>query len=158
MAISVRLPSGKGPYIEHYLIQGSEDGHIGLESSENKFNSIPLLIAHYCQCWWVPEAENNLLRIPAMTNAAIKRIRLQILLNFILSRVFFFSRSDELPVQLTLPRAIRDAKNRQQLTSLALLGQGRCYPLCVFKWYVDSCVSYAIAVVFCMRYRVLCSM
>ncbi|XP_065205271.1 protein sprint isoform X2 [Planococcus citri] len=81
MAISVRLPSGKGPYIEHYLIQGSEDGQIGLESSENKFPSIPLLIAHYCQC------------------------------------------CDELPVQLTLPRAIRDAKNRQQLTSLALLGQ-----------------------------------
>lgn len=35
----------------------------------------------------------------------------------------FLSRSDELPVQLTLPRAMRDAKNRQQLSSLALLGQ-----------------------------------
>jgi len=31
--------------------------------------------------------------------------------------------SDELPVQLTLPRAMREAKNRQQLSSLALLGQ-----------------------------------
>lgn len=31
--------------------------------------------------------------------------------------------SDELPVQLTLPRALREAKNRQQLSSLALLGQ-----------------------------------
>lgn len=30
---------------------------------------------------------------------------------------------DELPVQLTLPRALREAKNRQQLSSLALLGQ-----------------------------------
>ncbi|XP_039275206.1 uncharacterized protein LOC120349307, partial [Nilaparvata lugens] len=30
---------------------------------------------------------------------------------------------DELPVQLTLPRAVREAKNRQQLSSLALLGQ-----------------------------------
>lgn len=30
---------------------------------------------------------------------------------------------DELPVQLILPRALRDAKNRQQLSSLALLGQ-----------------------------------
>lgn len=30
---------------------------------------------------------------------------------------------DELPVQLVLPRALRDAKNRQQLSSLALLGQ-----------------------------------
>lgn len=33
-------------------------------------------------------------------------------------------RSDELPVQLSLPRALREAKNRQQLSSLALLGQG----------------------------------
>lgn len=31
--------------------------------------------------------------------------------------------SDELPVQLTLPRAFREAQNRQQLSSLALLGQ-----------------------------------
>ncbi|XP_037036638.1 protein sprint isoform X2 [Bradysia coprophila] len=30
---------------------------------------------------------------------------------------------DELPVQLTLPRALREAQNRQQLSSLALLGQ-----------------------------------
>ncbi|KAI9582269.1 hypothetical protein GQX74_015392 [Glossina fuscipes] len=30
---------------------------------------------------------------------------------------------DELPVQLVLPRALREAKNRQQLSSLALLGQ-----------------------------------
>uniref|UniRef100_A0A0K8SRC7 Protein sprint n=3 Tax=Lygus hesperus TaxID=30085 RepID=A0A0K8SRC7_LYGHE len=81
MAISVRLPAGKGPYIEHYLIQAAQDGQLSLESSENKFSSIPGLIAHYCQC------------------------------------------CDELPVQLTLPRAIRDAKNRQQLSSLALLGQ-----------------------------------
>lgn len=30
---------------------------------------------------------------------------------------------DELPVQLCLPKALREAKNRQQLSSLALLGQ-----------------------------------
>lgn len=30
---------------------------------------------------------------------------------------------DELPVQLSLPRALKEAKNRQQLSSLALLGQ-----------------------------------
>ncbi|KAK9512437.1 hypothetical protein O3M35_000871 [Rhynocoris fuscipes] len=81
MAISVRLPAGKGPYIEHYLIQAGPDGQLSLESSDNKFPSIPGLIAHYAQC------------------------------------------CDELPVQLTLPRAIREAKNRQQLSSLALLGQ-----------------------------------
>lgn len=35
----------------------------------------------------------------------------------------FVASSDELPVQLSLPRAMREAKNRQQLSSLALLGQ-----------------------------------
>ncbi|PNF41657.1 hypothetical protein B7P43_G07620 [Cryptotermes secundus] len=80
MAISVRLPAGKGPYIEHYLIQ-AVDGELSLESSDNRFSNIPSLIAHYSQC------------------------------------------CDELPVQLTLPRAMREAKNHQQLSSLALLGQ-----------------------------------
>ncbi|KAL0108302.1 hypothetical protein PUN28_015088 [Cardiocondyla obscurior] len=80
MALSVRLPAGKGPYIEHYLIQANK-GKLSLETSENRFDNIPSLIAHYSQC------------------------------------------CDELPVQLTLPRAMRDAKNRQQLSSLALLGQ-----------------------------------
>ncbi|XP_051169511.1 protein sprint isoform X2 [Leptopilina boulardi] len=80
MALSVRLPPGKGPYIEHYLIQ-SNKGKLSLETSENRFDNIPSLIAHYSQC------------------------------------------CDELPVQLTLPRAMREAKNRQQLSSLALLGQ-----------------------------------
>lgn len=51
MAISVRLPSGKGPYIEHYLIQAATDNRLALESSDNKFDSIPMLIAHYAQCW-----------------------------------------------------------------------------------------------------------
>ncbi|XP_050442799.1 protein sprint isoform X2 [Adelges cooleyi] len=81
MAISVRLPSGKGPYIEHYLIQATSDNRLALESSDNKFDSIPMLISHYAQC------------------------------------------CDELPVQLMLPKAIQEAKNRQQLSSLALLGQ-----------------------------------
>ncbi|XP_053608353.1 protein sprint isoform X7 [Plodia interpunctella] len=80
MAISVRLPADKGPYIEHYLIQAS-DGRIGLETSHNRFDNIPELIAHYSQC------------------------------------------CDELPVQLQLPRALREAKSRQQLSSLTLLGQ-----------------------------------
>ncbi|XP_045484735.1 protein sprint isoform X6 [Pieris rapae] len=80
MAISVRLPADKGPYIEHYLIQASA-GRIGLETSANRFDNIPELIAHYSQC------------------------------------------CDELPVQLQLPRPLRDAKSRHQLSSLALLGQ-----------------------------------
>ncbi|CAK1543050.1 unnamed protein product [Leptosia nina] len=80
MAISVRLPADKGPYIEHYLIQAS-GGRIGLETSTNRFDNIPELIAHYSQC------------------------------------------CDELPVQLQLPRPLREAKSRHQLSSLALLGQ-----------------------------------
>ncbi|XP_011555386.3 protein sprint isoform X7 [Plutella xylostella] len=80
MAISVRLPQDKGPYIEHYLIQAA-DGKIGLETSHNRFDNIPELIAHYSQC------------------------------------------CDELPVQLQLPRPLREAKSRHQLSSLALLGQ-----------------------------------
>lgn len=50
MAISVRLPAGKGPYIEHYLIEAGPDG-LSLESSDNKFVSIQALVAHYAQCW-----------------------------------------------------------------------------------------------------------
>ncbi|XP_063894636.1 protein sprint isoform X5 [Helicoverpa armigera] len=80
MAISVRLPADKGPYIEHYLIQAAS-GRIGLETSHNRFDNIPELIAHYSQC------------------------------------------CDELPVQLQLPRPLREAKSRHQLSSLALLGQ-----------------------------------
>lgn len=47
-------------------------------------------------------------------------------MTYILFRFSFFfnsNPSDELPVQLTLPRALREASNRQQLSSLALLGQ-----------------------------------
>lgn len=50
MAVSVRLPPGTGPYIEHYLIQ-SNQGVLSLETSKFKFDSIPALIAHYSQCW-----------------------------------------------------------------------------------------------------------
>lgn len=50
MALSVRLPSGKGPYIEHYLIQANK-GKLSLETSDNRFDNIPSLIAHYAQCW-----------------------------------------------------------------------------------------------------------
>ncbi|XP_011684298.1 PREDICTED: protein sprint-like [Wasmannia auropunctata] len=47
-----------------------------------------------------------------------------ILIRVVSDTIYFcFANSDELPVQLTLPRAMREAKNRQQLSSLALLGQ-----------------------------------
>lgn len=80
MAISVRLPKNKGPYIEHYLIEATgREYH--LEGSDNHFEAIPTLVAHYCEC------------------------------------------CDELPVQLTLPQTISLASSRQELSSIAMLGQ-----------------------------------
>ena len=80
MALSVRLPEGRGPHIEHYLIEDGGSGKLHLEGSDNYFSAIPMLVSHYSNC------------------------------------------CDELPVQLTLPKVLSQS-NRQQLTSLALLGQ-----------------------------------
>ncbi|CAL1279486.1 unnamed protein product [Larinioides sclopetarius] len=81
MALSVRLPEDKGPYVEHYLIETVGDAQLRLEGSDNNFHAIPMLVAHYCQC------------------------------------------CDELPVQLALPTPLAQAGSRQELSSLALLGQ-----------------------------------
>ena len=80
MALSVRLPEGRGPHVEHYLIEDGGNSRLHLEGSDNYFSAIPMLVCHYCNC------------------------------------------CDELPVQLTLPKVLSES-NRQQLTSLALLGQ-----------------------------------
>jgi len=50
MALSVRLPKGKGPYIEHYLIENLGNRKLHLEGSERYFSVVPMLISHYCQC------------------------------------------------------------------------------------------------------------
>lgn len=50
MALSVRLPKSKGPYIEHYLIENLGNRKLHLEGSERFFSVIPMLICHYCQC------------------------------------------------------------------------------------------------------------
>jgi len=127
MAISVRLPSGKGPYIEHYLIQATADNRLALESSDNKFDSIPMLIAHYAQCWW---DINRLLWPLLQCKNFLKKTHARHI-------IFYLHRfSDELPVQLMLPKAIQEAKNRQQLSSLALLGQGRLF--CICQRFVSS--------------------
>lgn len=81
MAITVRLPDDKGPYIEHYLIEAVGNNKLRLEGSDFHFSAIPLLVAHYCQC------------------------------------------CDELPVQLSLPKSIMTALTKQELTSMAHLGQ-----------------------------------
>jgi hypothetical protein len=80
MALSVRLPEGRGPHVEHYLIEDGGNGKLHLEGSDNYFNAIPMLVCHYANC------------------------------------------CDELPVQLTLHKVLAQS-SRQQLTSLALLGQ-----------------------------------
>lgn len=49
MAMSVRLPEGKGPHIEHYLIENSGGGKFHLEGSDNYFTAVPMLVAHYSQ-------------------------------------------------------------------------------------------------------------
>lgn len=102
MAVSVRLPPDTGPYIEHYRIL-SHQGLISLESSKFKFDSIPALIAHYSQCWYVS----------------------YLFVFFLQIKMFYFNIvfSDELPVQLRLPLALREANNCKTLSSLALLGQ-----------------------------------
>ncbi|KAK3867977.1 hypothetical protein Pcinc_026603 [Petrolisthes cinctipes] len=82
LALSVRLPPDKGPYIQHYLIEIHDHGSsYSLEASDNRFDNLPALITYYSQC------------------------------------------CDELPVQLRLPRAIQEARSRQDLSSLSLLGQ-----------------------------------
>lgn len=54
-----------------------------------------------------------------------------------LSLIYAFS--DELPVQLQLPRPLREAKSRQQLSSLTLLGQEFWgYPMANSKNYPNS--------------------
>lgn len=60
MAISVRLPQGRGPHVEHYLIEkmlkpasnkpASSLSIYRLEGSEHYFNSILQLVIHYSNC------------------------------------------------------------------------------------------------------------
>lgn len=50
MALSVRLPENRGPYVEHYLIEAIGDGKLRLEGSDNHFHAIPMLVVHYYQC------------------------------------------------------------------------------------------------------------
>lgn len=98
MAISVRLPVDVGPYIEHYLII-SQCGVLSLENSREKFDSIPALIGTII----------NFKPCPLFY------------LSYILAH--YSSVCEELPVQLCLPKSLNEINNRQQLSSLALLGQ-----------------------------------
>ncbi|XP_037073336.1 protein sprint-like [Pollicipes pollicipes] len=46
MALTVRLPPGKGPHVEHFLVR-VQGGKLGLELSDHRFDNISSLIAHY---------------------------------------------------------------------------------------------------------------
>ncbi|OTF71659.1 Src homology 2 (SH2) domain containing protein, partial [Euroglyphus maynei] len=60
MAVSVRLPQGRGPHVEHYLIEKIIKAPVSastksttvfrLEGSEHYFNSMLQLVLHYAQC------------------------------------------------------------------------------------------------------------
>jgi hypothetical protein len=50
MALSVRLPVGRGPHVEHYLIEELAERKLHLEGSTHYFSVLPQLICHYCQC------------------------------------------------------------------------------------------------------------
>ena len=50
MALSVRLPAGKGPHVEHFLIE-KHDGKLSLETSDNRFSDISSLVACYSTRW-----------------------------------------------------------------------------------------------------------
>lgn len=100
MAISVRLPTELGPYIEHYLII-SQNGVLSLENSREKFDSIPALIG----------------KITTIFMAILLHIKVRYI------AAHYSSVCEELPVQLCLPKSLREINNRQQLSSLALLGQ-----------------------------------
>lgn len=50
MALSVRLPVGRGPHVEHYLIEELAERKLHLEGSVHYFSVLPQLICHYCQC------------------------------------------------------------------------------------------------------------
>lgn len=82
------------------------------------------------------ESDSNSLCALTKTSLIVM-IQIHIKQSVIISLFF----SDELPVQLTLPRAMREAKNHQQLSSLALLGQGKVLSCKHFLYDVLKVVS-----------------
>ena len=45
---------------------------------------------------------------------------------------------DELPIKLALPKAIRSAQTNQELTAIALQGQGNVVSVCLFVYLTQS--------------------
>ncbi|XP_043189172.1 protein sprint-like isoform X3 [Amphibalanus amphitrite] len=86
MALSVRLPAGKGPHVEHFLIE-KQDGKLSLESSDNRFSDICSLVACYSsRCDELPVQ----LRLPDSLQKAESRH--QLLSRALLGQEFWQSR------------------------------------------------------------------
>ncbi|XP_058445672.1 protein sprint isoform X1 [Malaya genurostris] len=101
-----------------HLLQGKEEGNFIVRgSSQSKTMAVSVRLPQDCG----PYIEHYLIQSnEGLLSLESSRFKF----DSIPSLIAHYSQCcDELPVQLCLPKALREAKNRQQLSSLALLGQ-----------------------------------
>ncbi|XP_053696770.1 protein sprint [Sabethes cyaneus] len=101
-----------------HLLQGKEEGNFIVRgSSQSKTMAVSVRLPAECG----PYIEHYLIQSnEGLLSLESSRFKF----DSIPSLIAHYSQCcDELPVQLCLPKALREAKNRQQLSSLALLGQ-----------------------------------
>lgn len=101
-----------------HLLQGKEEGNFIVRgSSQSKTMAVsvrlPLDTGPYIEHYLIQSNEGLL----SLESSRFKFDSIPALI------AHYSQCCDELPVQLCLPKALREAKNRQQLSSLALLGQ-----------------------------------
>ncbi|XP_052867077.1 protein sprint isoform X1 [Anopheles cruzii] len=101
-----------------HLLQGKEEGNFIVRgSSQSKTMAVsvrlPAAVGPYIEHYLI-QSNNSLL---SLESSRFKFDSIPALI------AHYTQCCDELPVQLCLPAALREAKNRQQLSSLALLGQ-----------------------------------
>ncbi|EAT47776.1 AAEL001142-PA [Aedes aegypti] len=101
-----------------HLLQGKEEGNFIVRgSSQSKTMAVsvrlPLETGPYIEHYLIQSNEGLL----SLESSRFKFDSIPALI------AHYSQCCDELPVQLCLPKALREAKNRQQLSSLALLGQ-----------------------------------
>lgn len=95
-------------YFQNFIVRGSSQSNTMAVSVR-----LPLETGPYIEHYLVQSADGLL----ALESSRFKFDSIPALI------AHYAQCCDELPVQLILPRALREAKNRQQLSSLALLGQ-----------------------------------
>ncbi|XP_076030151.1 src homology 2 domain-containing protein sprint isoform X2 [Oratosquilla oratoria] len=139
-AISVRLPQDKGPHIEHYLIETHPTAAAAGVASASSSPSNTTNNNNNTACLSSSSSNNNNHNNNNNTNCSSSSSgsgsssgtpAIQFSLeasenrfNELTSLIAYYSqRCDELPVQLRLPRVVREAKSRHDLASLAYLGQ-----------------------------------